>query len=296
MSDWHTLRLAIPSAQVEIVEQVLEDCGALAVTITDAEDNPLFEPPPGAAPLWPRCQVQAIFGQDDDAALIRAMCENQLHTTLGDAAPKIYISDIEDQDWTRVWMDAFQPMRFGRRLWVVPSWHDTPEPDAVNLRLDPGLAFGTGTHPTTALCLEHLDAMPSMPERVLDFGCGSGVLALAALALGAQHADGTDIDPQALIAMQDNAQRNGALDQIQTFLPDEFEPAEPYALVMANILSGPLVELADELQRHVAPGGTLVLSGLLTEQANPVMQAYPDLTFQAPKSLDGWCRLVGQKA
>jgi len=295
VSDWRALRLAVTAEQVAVVEQVLEDNGALAVTITDAEDNPLFEPPPGAAPLWPRCQIQAIFGQDEDDALLRAACQNALIDALGDAAPAIVISDIQDQNWTRVWMDAFQPMRFGQRLWIVPSWHPCPDPDAVNLRLDPGLAFGTGTHPTTALCLEFLDSLASMPSRVLDFGCGSGVLALAALMLGAQQADGTDIDPQALSAMQDNAQRNGFGSRVTTALPEDFHAEHPYPMVMANILSGPLQSLAPLLTQYLEPGGTLVLSGLLTEQAEAVMQAYPDIDFDAPASLGEWCRLTGTK-
>lgn len=269
------------------------DNGALSVTLTDAADNPLFEPPPGAAPLWPLCQIEAIFGQDEDDQLVRAACQTALQRQLGDNAPDIVISDIEDQDWTRVWMDAFQPMRFGRRLWIVPSWHECPDPKGVNLRLDPGLAFGTGTHPTTALCLEYLDGMSDMPDRVLDFGCGSGVLALAALMLGADQADGTDIDPQALTAMQDNAQRNGLDRQITTALPQDFAPDAPYPLVVANILSGPLQELAPTLTGHLAPGGRLILSGLLTEQAQAVMTAYPNVTFDEPASQGEWCRLTG---
>ncbi len=295
MSDWRALRLAVTQGQVEVVEQVMEDNGALAVSITDAADNPLFEPPPGAAPLWPLCQIQAIFGQDEDDSLIRAACHNALVDALGDNAPNIVISDIEDQDWTRVWMDAFQPMRFGQRLWIVPSWHPCPQPDAVNLRLDPGLAFGTGTHPTTALCLEYLDSMVQMPDRVLDFGCGSGVLALAALMLGARQADGTDIDPQALLAMQDNAQRNGLDAHITTALPEDFSPQKPYPMVIANILSGPLQELAPVLSGHLESGGYLVLSGLLVEQAEDVMAAYPDIDFDPPAASGEWCRLSGRK-
>lgn len=295
MSDWRALRLAVTQTQVAAVEQVMEDNGALAVSITDAADNPLFEPPPGAAPLWPLCQVQAIFGQHEDDAIIRAACQSALIDALGDNAPNIVISDIEDQDWTRVWMDAFQPMRFGQRLWIVPSWHPCPEPQAVNLRLDPGLAFGTGTHPTTALCLEYLDGVEHMPDRVLDFGCGSGVLALAALMLGAQQADGTDIDPQALLAMQDNAQRNDLQSRIRTWLPEDFVPDQPYPMVLANILSGPLQQLAPQLSGYLAPGGTLVLSGLLTEQASDVMAAYPDIEFDLPASSGEWCRLSGRK-
>lgn len=295
MSDWRVLRVAVPAAQAEVIEQVMEDNGALAVTMTDAEDHPLFEPPPGARPLWPRVQIEAIFGQDEDDDLTRAACQNALASYLGDAAPTLVSQNLADQDWTRLWMDAFKPMRFGRRLWIVPSWHECPAPNDVNLRLDPGLAFGTGTHPTTALCLAWLDGQTEWPARVLDFGCGSGVLALAALALGSQFADGTDIDPQALTATLDNAERNGLSERIAVHMAEGFS-AEPYDLVIANILSGPLVELADTLLSHLNVGGQLVLSGLLEEQAETVMAAYPCVTFDAPAVIDGWCRLSGRRA
>ena len=295
MSDWRVLRLAVPAAQADVVEQVMEDQGALSITMTDALDNPLFEPPPGARPLWPLVQIEAIFGQDDDSDLTRASCQNALGYYLGDAAPTIAIENLEDRDWTRLWMDSFQPMRFGRRLWIVPSWHPCPEPDHVNLRIDPGLAFGTGTHPTTSLCLQWLDAQPSMPDSCLDYGCGSGVLAIAALLLGCKQAQGTDIDPQAVTATLDNAQRNDLSARMQACLVEDFSPSATYPLVMANILSGPLIELSPVLNQHLAHQGTLVLSGLLAEQAQDVMDAYPDVRFDPPVELDGWCRLTGIK-
>lgn len=294
-TDWRVLRLAVPAAQADVVEGVMEDQGALAVTMTDALDNPLFEPPPGARPLWPLVQIEAIFGQDDNADLTRAACQNQLRERLGDAAPTIVVENLEDRDWTRLWMDAFQPMQFGRRLWIVPSWHPCPEPNQVNLRLDPGLAFGTGTHPTTALCLQWLDQQPSLPATCLDYGCGSGVLAIAAVLLGCEHADCTDIDPQAVTATHDNAERNEVRHQIQATLVDEFHPKRRYPLVMANILSGPLVELAPILSGHLSAGGQLVLSGLLAEQAEEVIAAYPTIQFDAPVASQGWCRLTGRQ-
>lgn len=191
-------------------------------------------------------------------------------------------------------MDNFHPMRFGQRLWIVPSWHAAPEPDAVNLLLDPGLAFGTGTHPTTALCLEWLDAQPLDGMQVLDFGCGSGILAIAALLLGAEHAVGTDIDVQALEASRDNAGRNG-IDpaRFPLYLPEQL-PQGQADVVVANILAGPLVALAPRIIERVKPGGRLALSGILLEQAEEVRAAYTsqfDLDPTAEK--DGWVRITG---
>lgn len=193
-------------------------------------------------------------------------------------------------------MDNFHPMRFGRRLWIVPSWHAAPEPGAVNLLLDPGLAFGTGTHPTTALCLEWLDAQTLAGEQVLDFGCGSGILAIAALLLGADHAIGTDIDIQAIEASRDNAKRNGiAEDRFALYLPEQL-PAGQSDTVVANILAGPLVALAPQIIERVKPGGRLALSGILAEQADDVRAAYADAFRLDPTAeKDGWVRISGTR-
>lgn len=191
-------------------------------------------------------------------------------------------------------MDNFQPMRFGQRLWIVPSWHAAPEPDAVNLLLDPGLAFGTGTHPTTALCLEWLDAQQLQGRQVLDFGCGSGILAIAALLLGAEQAVGTDIDIQAIEASRDNAGRNG-IDpaRFPLYLPEQL-PDGQADVVVANILAGPLVELAGQIGERVKPGGLLALSGILVEQAEEVRAAYADKFDLDPTAeKDGWVRITG---
>lgn len=191
-------------------------------------------------------------------------------------------------------MDNFQPLRFGQRLWIVPSWHQPPEPQAVNLHLDPGLAFGTGTHPTTALCLEWLDGQSLHDCNVLDFGCGSGILAIAALLLGAKQACGTDIDPQALEASRDNATRNGIdAARFPLYLPSEM-PADTFDLVLANILAGPLVQLAPTISQHVRQGGHLVLSGILAEQAEEVRAAYQaDFILDPTAEKDGWVRISG---
>ena len=200
---WLQIRLAITPDQAEALEDQLLDVGAVSVTFMDAEDQPIFEPDLNTTPLWSHTHLLALFEADTDPDALLA----HLRLLRGGEIPEHQIEVIEDQDWERSWMDNFQPMRFGRRLWIVPSWHAAPEPDAVNLLLDPGLAFGTGTHPTTALCLEWLDAQSLQGQSLLDFGCGSGILAIAGLLLGAEHAVGTDIDVQALEASRDNAMR-----------------------------------------------------------------------------------------
>ena len=210
--------------------------------------------------------------------------------------PTHELEQIEDQDWERSWMDNFHPMRFGQRLWIVPSWHAAPEPDAVNLLLDPGLAFGTGTHPTTSLCLQWLDAQQLQGKTLIDFGCGSGILAIAGLLLGAEHAVGTDIDIQALEASRDNAQRNQIVDELfDLYLPENM-PAEPADVLVANILAGPLVSLAPQLASLVKPGGLLALSGILAEQTDEILQAYQgDFELDPVAEQDGWIRVSGKR-
>ena len=287
---WLQVRLAITPEQAETYEDALLEVGAVSVTFMDAEDQPIFEPDLGTTPLWTHTHLLALFEADTDEASLVA----HLELLTGGTLPEHQIERIEDQDWERSWMDNFQPMRFGRRLWIVPSWHEAPEPDAVNLLLDPGLAFGTGTHPTTALCLEWLDGQDLAGCDVLDFGCGSGILAIAALLLGARQAVGTDIDPQALEASRDNALRN-RIDpaRFPVYLPADL-PAKPAELVVANILAGPLVSLAPQITSLVAPGGRLALSGILAEQADEVRAAYADAFDLDPTAeKDGWVRISG---
>ncbi|MDF2074323.1 50S ribosomal protein L11 methyltransferase [Pseudomonas mendocina] len=289
---WLQVRLAITPEQAETYEDALLEVGAVSVTFMDAEDQPIFEPDLGTTPLWSHTHLLALFEADTDETALIA----HLQLLCGGSLPEHHVERIEDQDWERSWMDNFQPMRFGRRLWIVPSWHAAPEPDAVNLLLDPGLAFGTGTHPTTALCLEWLDGQPLDSCCVLDFGCGSGILAIAALLLGAPQAVGTDIDPQALEASRDNASRNG-IDpaRFPVYLPADL-PQQPADVVVANILAGPLVSLAPQITALVKGGGRLALSGILAEQADEVRAAYAgafDLDPTATK--DGWVRISGVK-
>ncbi|GAA5004002.1 50S ribosomal protein L11 methyltransferase [Pseudoluteimonas lycopersici] len=282
------------------IERALEDAGALSVTLQDAhldaiDEQAIFEPGVGETPLWDELQLQALFDGDVDALALLA--------TLEAAEPQLDWSQarferIDDQDWQRAWLDTFQPMRFGARTWIVPWNHEVPAEagtDAAVVRLDPGLAFGSGTHPTTALCLRWLDALAERGELqardVLDFGCGSGILALAALKLGAARAIGVDNDPQAIIATADNAERNGVA--ISAFLPRD-EPAREYPIVVANILASALDALADTLAARTAPGGRIAMSGILAGQEGELLQRFAPWFDALAVERDGdWVRIDG---
>ena len=206
------------------------------------------------------------------------------------------VEQLEDKDWEREWMENFHPMKFGERLWICPSWREIPEPDAVNVMLDPGLAFGTGTHPTTALCLEWLEGLDLSGKTVIDFGCGSGILAIAAIKLGAEKVIGIDIDPQALQASRDNAERNGVADQLEVFLPQNQPEGLIADVVVANILAGPLRELAPIIKGLVKPNGDLAMSGVLDTQAEDVANHYRDeLHIDPIVEQSEWCRISGRK-
>lgn len=287
---WLQVRLALTPAQAETYEDLMLELGAVSVTFMDAEDQPIFEPDLGTTPLWSQTHLLALFEGDTDAAAL----EQRVQLLANGLTYKV--ERLEDQEWERSWMDNFQPMRFGQRLWIVPSWHEAPEPGAVNLLLDPGLAFGTGTHPTTSLCLQWLDGEPVAGRQVLDFGCGSGILAIAALLLGAERAVGTDIDVQALEASRENANRNG-IDpaRFPLYLPADL-PDEPADVVVANILAGPLVGLAEQITRLTRIGGRLALSGILAEQAEDVRAAYAGcFDLEPTATLDGWVRISGTR-
>jgi len=291
---WLELSLIVTAAQQADVEAALDDLGALAVTLLDAEDHPIFEPAPGETPLWPEIALSALFEPDRD----RAGLVHVLTDLVPDLSPEqIAFRIVEDQDWTRAWMDQFQPMRFGRRLWIYP-WNIEPpadDADAIVVRLDPGLAFGTGTHPTTALCLEWLDALYLSGLTVIDYGCGSGVLAIAALKLGAAHVIGVDNDPQALAASRDNAERNGVADRLALLAPAEFAETPADALV-ANILAGPLAELAPRFAACVKAGGALALSGILRGQEIELVERYAT-SFEslAVDAREDWIRISGRR-
>jgi ribosomal protein L11 methyltransferase len=287
---WLQLKLDTPPDQAEQISDLLTQLGAAAVTFEDGADQPLFEPDPGETKLWNHTRIIGLFDAGDDMQLIIAALKN----ALGDLAPReFHINPVEEKDWERAWMDNFKPIRFGKNLWICPSWHTPNDPAAVNVMLDPGLAFGTGTHPTTALCLEWLDAHPPKGLEVIDYGCGSGILAIAAALLGANHVEAVDHDPQALLATRDNAGKNHVEEKIRTLLPKQFEE-KPADLILANILANPLIELAPRFAALLKPGGQIVLSGILDEQAETVMQRYREwFDLQPPGRLEEWVRIDG---
>ena len=301
---WLQVRLAITPEQAETYEDALLEVGAVSVTFMDAEDQPIFEPDLGTTPLWSHTHLLALFEADTDADAVFA----HLHLLTGAALPEHQAEVIADQDWERSWMDNFQPMRFGQRLWIVPSWHAAPEPDAVNLLLDPGLAFGTGTHPTTRMCLRWIarhGAEAAGWDRVLDYGCGSGILAIGAALHGSGVVDAVDIDPAAVESTNANAEANlshlkaadGKL-PINAGLPDLVgEAAQAYPVVLANILATPLKMLAPLLAGHVAPGGHLVLAGILARQEQELKDAYAEvgLQLQVANTEEGWILMTAQK-
>ena len=292
---WIQVSVAATGNNYQQVEDTLLSIGAQSITFKDAADKPILEPRPGETPLWEHAIITGLFDDSHKAEILR----EQIRQHLDIENLPIEISSLPDQDWERTWMDAFKPMQFGKRLWVCPKHIEPPVPLAVNLRLDPGLAFGTGTHPTTSLCLRWLGdhVKPQSGYRnVLDYGCGSGILAIAALMLGAEFADCVDIDEQALLATRDNADTNQVLHQINTYQPAEIEAVGKYELVLANILSGPLTELSPVLSQHCRPGGDIVLSGILSEQAESVRNAYTELfDMSTTETLDDWVLLHGKR-
>ncbi|MGZ8219456.1 50S ribosomal protein L11 methyltransferase [Methylomagnum sp.] len=288
---WRQATVTVDEAQAEPLSDLFVDIGAVSVGFEDAGDQPLFEPKPGETPLWRRTQVIALFEADADEAEVRAAVEAQF----GDRLADWVWATIEDQVWERAWLEHFKPMQFGRRLWVCPTGFAPPDPAAVNVILDPGLAFGTGTHPTTALCLEWLDGQDLAGQAVVDYGCGSGILAVAALKLGADSAWGVDIDPQAITASADNARKNGVEAGLKLGYPKDL-PTQPADILLANILAGPLVELADAILAHLRPGGRLALSGILAMQAETVRRAYESRVELAPTVIqEDWVLLAGVK-
>lgn len=299
---WLQLKARIDPSHAEQLETLLLNEGACAITLEDGEDTPVFEPERGTTPLWAHTVLTGLYDDLEGIDDMLARVQQQWAIDMPDTpCPEISYEILQDQDWTRAWMDDFEPIRMGQRLWIVPSWHEPPEPDAVNLALDPGLAFGTGTHPTTALCLEWLDglAVDGMLQGrdLLDVGCGSGILAIGGLKLGARHACGTDIDPQALQASRDNAERNNiAVDSFELHYPEQ-APTRTFDVVVANILAGPLTEMAGMIAGYVAPGGRIALSGILANQANNVLEAYEaqGLVMQPITEREGWVRLTGTR-
>ncbi len=289
---WVEISLSVNRDEAEAAEQALEEQGALAITLEDEADVPVLEPALGTAPLWPVVHIRGLFEREAHrpAILSGLLCNGVIRRP--DA---ISWREVADQDWERAWMDRFQPMQFGNHLWIVPTGMKGPDdPAALQLRLDPGLAFGTGTHPTTALCLEWIDGHDFAGLDVLDFGCGSGVLGIAAALKGAASVVCVDNDPQALLATNDNAQRNGVKGRIACYMPEDW-PAGNYDVILANILAGPLIQLAPQLTARLEPGAHIVLSGILEHQADEVAAAYAKCcgTLQRAQR-EEWLRLSGQ--
>ncbi|WP_033570483.1 50S ribosomal protein L11 methyltransferase [Dickeya undicola] len=288
---WIQLKINTSGAHAEQLGDALSESGAVSVTFQDTHDTPVFEPLPGETRLWGDTDVIGLYDAETDMAEVVAMLEQE--PLLG-AGFRHKIEQLEDKDWEREWMENFHPMQFGKRLWICPSWRDVPDPNAVNVMLDPGLAFGTGTHPTTSLCLQWLDGLDLNGKTIIDFGCGSGILAIAALKLGAAHAIGIDIDPQAIQASRDNAQRNGVSERLELYLPKD-QPQDLSAdVVVANILAGPLRELAPLISVLPKSSGHLGLSGILASQAQSVANAYEDQFQLDPVAeKEEWCRITG---
>lgn len=289
---WLELSVRVSRENAPLVESLLQNEPLLALTLSDDADDPVLEPGVGETPLWPSVCVTALFSGDTQTEPLARM----LSLIPGiDRPQQVSFRTFEDQQWERTWLDRFKPMQFGSGLWIVPGENQTPASAKHILRLDPGLAFGTGTHPTTHLCLEWIDGHDFTGELVVDYGCGSGVLGIAAAIKGAGSVVCVDNDPQALIATNDNAMRNGVQDFISNQAPEHFEPISA-DVVLANILAGPLVELAPRLIATLRPGGKLVLSGILAEQAEEVKNAYESGCSELQmKLLDGWVRLTGTR-
>jgi len=286
---WHQLVIELGREPPGRAEEACLALGAISLSLADAGDEPLLEPAPGDTPLWREVRLKALFEEALDPALLAAT----LTAVLALPAGAIQVEQVADRAWEREWLRDFRPMRFGRRLWVCPAGQPAGSADAVVLELDPGLAFGTGTHATTALCLEWLESRPLAGLRLLDYGCGSGILALAALKLGAGSATAFDIDPQAITATRDNAAKND-LGAGLTLAGRAEAISGPFDVVVANILARPLVELAPTLARHCRTGGALLLAGLLESQGGEVARAYgPWFDIETAALREGWIALAG---
>lgn len=294
---WIQIKIQITPEHSEPCEDLLLNAGCAAVTYEDSEDQPIFEPELGTTPLWSNTTITGLFSAEHDLeATLKSIKDGYSELFPDTPTLPIKAEILEDKDWEREWMENFHPIQFGKRLWVCPSWREVPDPDAINLMLDPGLAFGTGTHPTTALCLAWLDQHNLEQHYLIDYGCGSGILGIAGLLLGAEKAIGVDIDPQALQATKDNLARNQLADDIlHVYLPEN-APAVQADTLVANILAGPLVQLAPTLAELVKPAGHICLSGLLAHQAEDIRTAYsPWFEIDQIAEKEGWIRITGTK-
>ena len=289
---WQQITVITDEQTASEVAEMFSDLGSVSVTYMDAEDEPVYEPAIGETKIWSRTQVIALYELDVNLEEVIFKVRQAFDASLLTGWRQ---EQIDDQVWERAWMDYYHPMKFGQTLWVCPTGQEQQEPGTVCMLLDPGLAFGTGTHPTTALCLEWLATHDLTGKTVIDYGCGSGILAVAALLLGAKEAHAVDIDPQALTATRSNAEKNTVQDKIKLYLPEQL-PKMQANIVLANILAKPLCDLHERISGLVAPGGALVLSGILAEQTAQVEDAYRSfIMLSTPVQQEEWIRLDGLK-
>ena len=295
---WLQIHITVDQAQVDFTETLLSSLGAVSVTLDDAENQDLLEPLPGETPLWNKVIVTGIYAQEDDEEIDVQALETFISAQMPDTPLRYEF--MEDQEWERTWMDAYEPIQIAEKFWIVPEWMEAPEADAVNIKLDPGLAFGTGNHASTFLCLQWLGKTDVKDKIVIDYGCGSGILAVAALLLGAKKAYATDIDPQAVLATKQNAELNGVLDRLYVGLPEEFnkELGDIKADVfVANILAGPLMMLAPEFATLVKAESEFALAGVIDEQVDDVSSIYVNYfdILEVEKRDEYWCRISGKR-
>ncbi len=288
---WLRVHIELDKIDPTPVEQALLELGALAIEFSDAADDAIFEPAPGTTPLWPTLQMSALFDANIDGMAIRLAVAG---ATNGEPAPSLQFESVAEQDWIKNWQQDLQPMRFGKNLWICPTGSPCPNADGIIVELNPGLAFGTGSHATTSLCLDWLTEHVHPGNTVLDYGCGSGILSVAALALGAGHVLGIDIDDQALRATRDNAMRNRVAERLNIARPEAACDERKFDRLVANILSGTLIELATKLRGYCRTGTEIALSGILTHQTESVMAAYESwVEFAPPSNRDEWTLLTG---
>lgn len=289
---WLQLKIVSPRTEVKKLESALLKTGAASVTLEDNADQPIFEPALGETPLWDQVRVTGLYDAEVNTAEITTKIANKLRGQI----PHHKWEQLEDKDWEREWMNNYHAIRCGEHLWICPSWQQPPEPDKINLMLDPGLAFGTGTHPTTFMCMQWIDQQNFDGLDIVDYGCGSGILGIATLLMGAKKVIGVDIDPQALLATTENAKRNNLPeDAMPVFLPKDC-PNSQADMMLANILAGPLAELAPALNAMTKVGGKICLSGILAVQADAVKAAYAQwFDFDPIATQEEWVRITGTK-
>jgi ribosomal protein L11 methyltransferase len=290
---WWQFSLNCQASELEQVEDLMLGLGALSISLSDAGDEPIYEPLPGDNPVWQESTVAATFDGNNDHEFLYQQLTGELPDHL---ASGVRLKTLQDQDWNQAYRQHFRPLQCAPNLWIVPSWSEPPDPGATNIQLDPGLAFGTGSHATTALCLAWLGAGEIDNQRVIDYGCGSGILAIAAIKLGAQQVIAVDIDAQALTACKSNMQANRIdTEQIQVTLPEELK-ASVVDLLIANILAGPLIDLAPRFAGLIRPGGKILLSGILDTQLEDIQLAYePYFKLDPPSHRDGWVGISGNR-